>query len=361
MPFLPRRFSIFLPIVAVVLALAACGGGGGGSGSSIPTAPGGGATPTPGFTATPTPANTSTPTPVPTSSTTPSSAVIIGKIVDATSGNPVVGITVAVEAATSANTAGMSGTSAPNGALTATTDLTGSFTISNTLPSGYQTNFYFDAYGSTAYSNNTIHVQISSLSNLGASAGTLSATGTSNIGTFKLTKPNADEIAALAQINTFRAAPGPIGGPTYPQYANTAVLIFDEALMEQAAYWASQVHVHGTAGHTCATIGSPAGCIDPNTYLESLPGQTSTSQSAQNVGTGFVDWNGNSATTYYNQAAEAEGAVCTTPYEAIPVNTCPGGDPPAGAGHFQNVMGASRFAGLSEILSNPNSFVQQYQ
>ena len=194
-------------------------------------------------------------------------ATIIGKIVDAGTGNPVSGLTVAVESAIAGNTAAMAGSSAPGGALTAVTAADGTFTITNTLSSPYQTDFYLDVYGGAGYSNNSIHGQFYVGGKFGVGGGAMSATGVSDLGTMKLTNPTAEEATTLARMNTFRASPG-----GFPAYANNAILVFDENLLETAGYWATETHTAGVVGHTCTSIGSPAGCIEPNTYLQSLPG-----------------------------------------------------------------------------------------
>lgn len=340
-------------LFTIAVAFVGCSGGGGGS-NPLPTGGGGGgATVTPAGTATPgataTPTASPTPTPTPTATPTVAPATIIGKIVDAGSGNPIAGITVAVEAATAGNLAGMAGSSAPVGALTATTAADGTFTITNTIASPNQTNFYFDAYGGAGYSNNSIHDQFYPGATFGGGGGTgLNANGVSNIGTLKITNPTGEEVNTLARMNTFRASPGGTA------FGNAATLVFDENLMEQGAYWALQVHNAGSpnGGHTCVAIGSPAGCVDPNTYLQSLPGTPISDQSAQNVGETFANW------AAVETAVENEGASCGTPYK---VSTCNPGDPPTGQGHYVNLLNATKWAGLGEVETGYLTYVQQLQ
>lgn len=347
-----KRAVYWLAALVLASALAACGGGGGsgsgggGGGGIIP-----GGTPTPGATSTPTIAPTSTPTSTPsatpTAAPTATPATIIGTVVDAGSGNPIAGITVAVETAVAGNTAPMAGSSAPVGSLTAVTAADGTFTIVNTLAAPNQTNFYLDVYGAAAYSNNSIHGQFFPGGHFGVGGGAMSATGVSNIGTVKLTNPTAEEATTLARMNTFRASPG-----GFTAYANNATLVFDENLLEQAQYWANDTHTAGVVGHTCASIGSPAGCIEPNIYLQSLPGSAVGNASAQSVGGAFANW------AAVETAIENEGLSCTPHYDTP---NCPIGDPPAGAGHYINLMTTSKWVGLGQVESAYATYVQQLQ
>jgi len=299
------RARLVLVPLALVASLAACGGGGGGGtsggggpipnpgatatpnpGSTATPAPGSTATPLPGSTATPLPGSTATPapgstatpapgstatpgpgsTPTPGATATPAAETITGKIVDAGTGIGIGGITVA--AAPEAGQVllnAMSGSSAPVGnpnVATATTKSDGTFTITcGTTLTLYGTDFcstaqfgvFLSAYGGASYSMNSFHGTFGSGGfNYGAGG-----SGT-NVGTLKLTNPNAEEVTELAHLNAFRAAPGPgseygYSGATYPQYSSNALygyannLVFDENLIEIAKYWAAETHAGGTA------------------------------------------------------------------------------------------------------------------
>jgi len=124
-----------------------------------------------------------------------------------------------------------------------------------------------------------------------------------------------------------------------------------------------------TAGHTCATINNPPGCVDPLTWARTnLPGINASFGDAQNVGYGYVSWTDNApssgiATGSAESALEIEGGnaygagECSTAYDA---KTCANGDPPNGAGHFTNIMQANRFAGLGEVETGGNTFDQEF-
>jgi len=378
-----RVLSIAAFGVLIAASLAACGGGGGGStgGGTIPNpgatatpVPGSSATPVPGSTATPNPGSTATPapggtaTPNPGSTATPAAETITGKIVDAGTGLGIGGITVAAAPGIgSVLQAAMSGSSAPVGntnVATATTASDGSFTINcgtalKVSGTDYcaSANFsiYFAAYGGASYGMNSFHGTFGSGFNYGQGG------SGSNVGTLKLTNPNAEEVTELAHLNAFRAAPGPgseygNSGATYPAYSSNALygnansLVFDENRIEVAHYWAAEMHQGGTYGHTCATINNPPGCVDPLTYGGTLPGvRPANFGDAQNVAAGFVSWTDNAsfsgtATGSAETAFELEGgntygaSECSTAYDA---KTCTFSDPPGGAAHFSNIMSAS--------------------
>lgn len=381
------RLNVFV-LGVFFAALAACGGGGGGGSTSgigaIP-APGTSATPTPG--STPTPGNTATPTPsgtaTPTPGSTPATEAIRGKIVDANTGLGIGGLTVAAAPeAGSVLQAAMSGSSAPVGnanVVTTTTASDGTFTITcgsaftvsgTDFCSSASFGVFVSAYGGSSYGMNSFHGTFGSGFNYGAGG-----SGT-NVGTIKLTNPTAEEKTELAHLNAFRAAPGPgneygysSNTTTYPQYGTSTALVFDENLIEVAKYWAGEMHQGGQWGHTCATINNPAGCIDPLTYGGTLPGErTAAFGDAQNVSTNYVSWTDNAtstgtATSSAESGFEIEGGnaygpnECATPYEA---STCVFSDPNAGAGHFMNIMQATKWAGFGEVETSVNTFDMEF-
>jgi len=308
--------------------------------------------------------------------------------VDAGTGLGIGGITVAAAPGIgSVLLAAMSGSSAPVGnanVVTATTASDGTFTI--TCGTALQmsgtdyckaSNFsiYFAAYGGASYGMNSFH---GTFGTGGWNYGT-GGSGT-NVGTLKLTNPNAEEQTELAHLNAFRAAPGPgneygNSGSTYPQYSANALygnansLVFDENLVEVAHYWAAEMHAGGTYGHTCATINNPPGCVDPLTWARTnLPGINASFGDSQNVADGFVSWTDNAsfsgtATGSAETAFELEGGnaygagECSTAYDA---KTCTFSDPPGGAAHFSNIMSASKWAGFGEVETSVNTFDQEF-
>jgi hypothetical protein len=304
--------------------------------------------------------------------------VITGKIVDANSGAAISGITVAAAPASSAFTSMMAGSSAPSNAnvATATTAANGTFSIAcgSTLTYGginycSITDLYFSAYGGASYGNNSFHGQFASTNTYGAGGSGL------NVGTIKLTNPSGEEVANVAHVNAFRAAPGPGNlygyngvGPTYPSFSSNALyganntLVMDENLIETAKYWAGEMHAAGKMGHTCAQLGSPAGCIEQSAYYAALPGESSSATADGDAATGYTSWAGNGSTPPYNSSAqtafEYEGANDASGYYGAPMSacstvwdaaTCTGGDPPAGAGHFIAEMQATQWIGLGEV------------
>lgn len=374
------------------VGLAACGGGGGGGSASLP-APGPTTTsssPSPGTTSTPTPTispstnPSSSPTINPTSS--PAAEQITGRIVDANTGLGIGGLTVAAapEAGATLQTA-LSGSSAPVGnanVVTTTTASDGTFTI--TCGSAFTvsgTDFcasatfgaFVSAYGGSSYGMNSFHGTFGSGFNYGTGG-----SGT-NIGTVKLTNlatHYAEEVTELNHLNAFRAAPGPGSEygyssttTTYPQYGVSTALVFDENLVEVAHYWAAEMHTAGTWGHTCAAINNPSGCVDPLTYGGTLAGvRTAAFGDAQNVSSGYVSWTDNTAssgtaTSSAESGFEIEGGnaygsgECSNAYN---VATCAAGDPPTGAGHFKNIMQASKWAGFGEVETSVNTFDMEF-
>lgn len=364
------RSSAIVVLFIAACALAACGGGGGGGNTgSLPPNISGNPSPTSTATSSPTPTATPSPTPVPTVA----ALLITGKMVDAGANAGISGITVAAAPATSAFTAAMAGSSASASAniATATTASDGTFTITcgSTLTVGGTNycsvkNFYFAAYGGAAYGNNSFHGQFASTNTYGQGGSGL------NVGTIKLTDPSAEEIANVAHVNAFRAAPGPgnlyggsYGGSsaTYPQLSSNAsygvsnTLVMDENLIETAKYWAGEMHTAGRLGHTCAAIGNPTGCIEQSAFYAALPGEPSSATVDGNAATGYFSWAGTGGTwpnSSAQSAFEVEGdnyygaGECPTVWDAP---TCVGGDPPGGAGHFISEMAASQWIGLGEV------------
>jgi hypothetical protein len=314
---------------------------------------------------------------------------ITGKIVDASSGTGIAGITVAAAPASSAFTSMMAGSSAPTNAnvATATTAADGTFKLACGTALTYQSvnycsiaDFYFSAYGGSTYGDNSFHGQFASSNAYGAGGSGL------NTGTIKLTDPIAEEVTNVAHVNAFRAAPGPGhlyggSGATYPQFSSNALygvnntLVMDENLIETAKYWAGEMHAAGKMGHTCAAIGNPPGCIEQSAYYSALPGEPSSATTDGDAATGFTSWIGIGGAPPYNSSAqttfEYEGAndtsgyyggsmasVCSTVWDAV---TCAGGDPPAGAGHFVAEMSAAQWIGLGEVegAGATNAFMEE--
>lgn len=375
-----RRTVLALSFCLVSLGLAACGGGGGGN--PLPNPGGGGSTPTPTPTgspcvsgcptptATPTSSPTPTPTPTATPTATPTPQYVSGKVIDKGSSAAISGLTVAVMPANSAFNASIAGATPPPAnvnILTTTTDQTGAFKIALPTTNGlnyggtnYETNFYLVVYGGSTYSYMTFHGEFYPGTPLGANAGGFTAAG-ADVGTLHLMQPTAAESGVLAQLNTFRTAPGPIGGPTYPQYASKyGPLALDENMSESAVYWANEVHNAGIAGHTCASIGNPPGCIEYSTYANSLPGG-SISSSSQDLDYNALGWNGG-ATGYANQDFEAEGSYCSpNPWD---YTACPSQAPEGQlgqTGHYVTLMETTKWAGLGEVTANPSVYVLNLQ
>ncbi|MHB8461337.1 MAG: CAP domain-containing protein [Vulcanimicrobiaceae bacterium] len=314
--------------------------------------------------------------PKPTPPHWPSSTrVITGTIVDAATGKPIAGITVAAAPAGStpprsaANEAALGGSRAPVGnprVVTATTARDGTFSLPcgtaftvNEVNFCDPADFFFSAYGGTHYANNAFHGRFWSLAVYGNGGTGL------NVGTLKLTKPTAEEVAALAQINRFRAAPGPIGGPTFPQYGGLPPLLFDEDLIETARYWATEVHHYWNPSwttrspHTCAGLGNPPGCLAFDTYYTLLPG-FQLGGSSQNISIFADGWTGPTH-AYANQGFESEGMYCAP--SAWNWQACPDVAPDGHVGqtgHFRNIMGNYTYAGLGEVQTKPSDYVQVF-
>lgn len=167
------------------------------------------------------------------------SEVVSGTVVDGRTGEPLPGVAVALLPTSAVNGGLMSKDAAPAAAAVATTDAAGRFLLES--PGAP---YFLNAYG--------------------ASVGRVTFHGTfygPEAGTIRLLRPTNEERRALAQLNAFRATHG-----------IATMLGFDENLMESARYWAS---VEGRAqhvGHTCASVGSPKGCIEFNTFYHALPG-----------------------------------------------------------------------------------------
>ena len=324
-------------------------------------------TPTPTPVITPTASPTASPTTSPTVS--PASGTVSGNVQDLTSGSPVIGATVVVVPNNGNIQYYNSATppSAGTNVIVGTTDSSGNFSLSYTTQLTYQTanygcNVVLFVYGNGNYAPMVYHGKLSANAVLGAGATGCSGNAF-NVGTLHLMQPTADEKAALTAINAFRAAPGPIGGPTYPQYSTFNIyghpnsLVMDENLAETGQYWAGEMHQTDTGGHTCATIGNPPGCIEYAVYEASLPGESGFGPSGQNIAGNFLGFEG-SSTLYADEAWEAEGgtSACTTLWKS---DTCAAGDPPTGAGHFQNIMDTSYFVGFGAVTTTVPYFVMQ--
>ncbi|HET9030070.1 MAG TPA: CAP domain-containing protein [Candidatus Aquilonibacter sp.] len=123
-----------------------------------------------------------------------------------------------------------------------------------------------------------------------------------------------DERNAVVRVNAFRRRFG------------LAPLHVDENLMETARYWATQERRSGRIGHTCAALGSPAGCIEFNAYFHRLPGAPADWFSGQNAAFDTYSTWGAPVSGFENEETATTGE----------------------RGHFLNLVDASRWIGLGE-------------
>ncbi|HTU81920.1 MAG TPA: carboxypeptidase-like regulatory domain-containing protein [Candidatus Acidoferrales bacterium] len=244
---------------------------------------------------------------------------LTGRVVAAESGRPLAGVAVAIAPDDNADGAPMAGDQPPTGLETAAvtrTDSDGRFSLP--LPPSYR--YLLDAYG-RPFDRATFH---------GDFAGNVRV-----VDTLKLTAPNPDERAALAQINRFREDPG--GKPQLATHWPT--LVFDENLMESARFWAHEEKRAGRIGHTCAALGRPSGCIEFNAFFHQLPGAPLNWDAGQNAAFDTVpSWSDP------NEGFEDEGLNCRPAFDWRRCGRATSDE----TGHFINVMTARQWAGFGE-------------
>jgi hypothetical protein len=237
-------------------------------------------------------------------------ALIQGRVVDGQTLRPLTDVAIAVAPLSVKNEIALSGDRAPAASPNAhvvMTDENGRFEVD--APG--------EAYVLTAY---------------GASAGRVTfhgvfPSGDGDVGDLRLLVPTNEERATLSRINAFRA-----------RFGVRTRLVFDENLMESARFWASEELASGHVGHTCATIGRPAGCSEFNDYFHSLRGAP-------------VDWRAGQDAAFDSDTRwddpesgfEDEGRLCVTPYDW---HHCTRAD--RETGHFTNIMAAAQWIGLGK-------------
>jgi hypothetical protein len=248
-------------------------------------------------------------------------ATISGTVIDATTGRPFEGVTVAAASYDNDLYGTMAGDAVPSlAAASVTTGTDGSYTIAI---ADTASPIALDVYGS-AYGFMTFHGVF--------------AAGTTRAPQVRLIRPTAIEQRALNQINAFRRAPG-----GRSQYGEMQPLVFDQNLVLAARYWASEERLAHRIGHTCAQLGSPVSCIEFNAYFHSLAGAPPDDDAGQNTA-----FDTDASWSAANHLFEIEGALCGYNWRA-----CPGGVDGSAAqtGHYINLMSARRWIGLGEATA----------
>lgn len=137
-----------------------------------------------------------------------------------------------------------------------------------------------------------------------------------------LGRVSRDERAALDQVNRFRARFG------------MQPLTIDQNLTQTARYWAGEEKRSGRVGHTCASLGDPAGCIEFNTYFHALPGAPQRDFSGQNAAfDSIASWSDPDALF----EAEERCSACER-------------------GHFLNLIGATAWIGFGKAAGADGSY-----
>jgi hypothetical protein len=249
-------------------------------------------------------------------------ATISGNIVDAATGRPLAGITVAAAPYDGDFSSPLAGDAASSGGpgSFAVTAADGSYTLAvddTAAP------IALDVYGGTQ-GFVTYHGVF--------------AAGTTGIPQLRMIQPTVTEQRALNQINSFRRAPG-----GRAQFGDAQPLVFDRNLVLAARYWASEERHAHRIGHTCAQLGNPDSCIEFNAYFHSLAGAPQGDDSGQNTA-----FDTDASWSAANRLFEIEGALCRYNWRA-----CPGGADGSAAqtGHYINLMAARRWIGLGEATA----------
>jgi uncharacterized protein YkwD len=180
-------------------------------------------------------------------------------------------------------------------------------------------------------------------------------TGANTLGMITLVRVSGADLAALAAMNSYRAAQG------------SPPLALDETLVEAARYWDAYIVQHPGTGHSCVAGIDPPDCVSAQGYenargergaAENLGGPTPPPQTG---GAPPAGWAGLLA-AYESEAAKcpqpAQYATCATYQQSL----FAAGQPDA-VGHWINLVNPSlTWAGLALVPdtrpgSSPGDFV----